>query len=170
MSAPTQFAPLDLAREVLANRQFSSTDRTKTKTIHGTASNKRAAATTWLDYIGEGYNPDQADALLRKDGPGLALSANEIATGARVARECLKLGYSRAPQQKLRRIDVPVDALPEAIEVLQLRPNLVHNGPGKPYQNGYASRGATAVTYGDKLAIRLLPGDPRTDKIEALAA
>lgn len=173
MSAPTTFAPLEFARETLANWQFSSTDRTKTLRTHGTASNKREAATTWLDYITEGYNPQDADALLRKDGPSLGFTANEIATGARVARECLKLGYSHTSTKKQTRVKVPASALPEITAILGLRPNMISSGFfSRPFQHGHVSRGVWAMpnSDGSQITVGLLPGDPRTDKVEALAA
>ena len=175
MSAPTAsaFAPLVIAREALASQQFGTTDRANTRRLNGTAQNKREAAELWLDYITEGNNPRQADSLLRENGPALGYTANDIATGAWTARRCLKVGFGQTDRIEMVRLTVPASELERVIEILDMHPHFVSDFLGRRvHQNGYVSRGASAITFadGEQLAIRLLPGDPRTDKIEALVA
>lgn len=174
MSAPTStFAPTAIAREALVMYPFGDTNTRMTNGVnHGTASNKRDAATAWLDYIDGGYSPKDADALLREDGPGLSLSPTEIATGAWTARRLLKLGYGRTDRTETHKITVPPTKLAEVIEILGLRVNVVYPSDAEPFEHGHVGRGvwATPSPDGSQVTVGLLPGDPHTDQIEALVA
>lgn len=92
------------AKTELEGRAFTTTsphvkDDEGRSLTHGTAANKRAAATLWLEYVEEGMNPDQATVELRKNGSGLKFSKNDIATGTWHARRSLSLALARTSGQ-----------------------------------------------------------------------